>query len=330
MIACLLPAAPVDPSLLLPLLTGFSPAVEPAGAAFFLDLGHLANHRPADLLDQINQTVDPALPQPPYLGLAVGKFPAQLAAASLGAGRGLVIVPGCKADFLRPLPINLLPLDEELARQFQLLGLRTLLGQLADLPTGAVLNRFGRQGRHLQQLARGQDERPVRPNHPPLTELLKRQFDPPLTNRLQLDQALQQLLPSLTARLRAHHRLCQTVYLALRWVDPPAVSLTVTLSQPTNRPERLQVALQARLSQTALPPGIEEVSLTLADLLPAQGEQPHLFGPSLAEAQIRRLRRQLPQLLTRFGPGRLFTVELTRPEAYLPEQRFQLHDMEEE
>lgn len=332
MIACLrLP--PLDPWPLLTHLADFSPAVEVASrqpeTCLFLDLANLANTQPVDLLDQLNLVVLQTVQQPPGLGLAVGKFPAQIAAASLGAGRALVISPGCEADFLRPLSIELLPLEKELARQFQLLGLITL-GHLADLPPGAVLQRFGRQGRHLQQLARGQDERPVQSYHPPLTESLKYQFDPPLTNRLHLEQALQQLLPSLTAKLQAHHRLCQTVYLALRWVDPPAVSLTITLGQPTDRPERLQVALQARLSHTALPPGIEEVRLTLADLLPARGEQPRLFGPSLAEAQIRRLRRQLPQLLTRFGPGRLFTVELTRPEAYLPEQRFRLHDMEEQ
>lgn len=332
MIACVrLP--PLDPRPLLSHLADFSPAVEVASrqpeTCLFLDLANLANTRPVELLDQLNLVVLQTVQQPPGLGLAVGKFPAQIAAASLGAGRALVISPGCEADFLRPLSIELLPLEKELARQFQLLGLTTL-GHLADVPPGAVLQRFGRQGHHLQQLARGQDERLVRPYHPPLTESLKRQFDPPLNNRLQLDQALQQLLPSLTAKLQAHHRLCQTVFLELRWVDQPAMPLTIILSQPTNRLERLQVAMQARLSQTALPSGIEEVRLTLADLLPTRGEQPRLFGLSLADEQIRRLRRQLPHLLTRFGPRRLFTVELTRPEAYLPEQRFRLHEMEEE
>lgn len=331
MIACLrLP--PLDPRPLLPRLADFSPAVEVASrqpeTCLFLDLANLTNTHPVELLDQLNLAVLQTVRQPPGLGLAVGKFPARIAAASLGTGRALVISPGCEADFLRPLPIELLPLEEELARQFRLLGLTTL-GHLADLPPGAVLNRFGRQGQQLQQLARGQDERPVLLYRPPLTEALKRQFEPPLSDRVQLSEALQQLLASVTARVQANHYLCQTIQLELRLVGQPAVSLAVTLRQPTGRVDKLQAVLQARLSRTALTGSVEEMTVTLSDLQPARGEQPQLFGAALAETQIRRLRQHLPHLLTHFGPGRLLTVELTRPEAYLPEQRFRLRELDE-
>lgn len=333
MIACLWLPPLLDTRPLLPRLADFSAAVEVASyqpeTCLYLDLANLANTRPVELLDQLNLAVLQTVRQPASLGLAGGKFPARIAAVSLGAGRALVISPGCEADFLRPLPIELLPLEEGLARQFRLLGLTTL-GQLADLPPGAVLNRFGRQGQQLQQLARGQDERPVLPYRPPLTEALNRQFEPPLSDRVQLSEALQQLLASVTARMQANHYLCQTIQLELRWVDPPAVSLAVTMRQPTNRVDKLQAVLQARLSRTVLAAGgVEEMTVTLSDLQPARGEQPQLFGAALAETQIRRLRQHLPHLLTHFGPGRLLTVELTRPEAYLPEQRFRLRELDE-
>ena len=329
MIACLLLSTPVDPLLLLPLLANFSPAVEAVGATFFIDLGNLADQRPADLLDQLNQAVSPTLAQPPCLGLAVGKFPAQLAAASLGPGRGLVIVPDCEADFLRPLPINLLPLDQELSRQFRLLGLDTL-GQLADLPTGAILNRFGRSGRWLQQLARGQDDRPVRPFQIPPVEQITHTLESPITNLVILQELLHQLLAVLTTRLRAAYQICRTVQLTLTLTDGVALQEIVSLRQSTQQASSIELAVQARLTRLNLFPGVSQVTIILANLGPALGEQPELFGPTPSRLQSEALQSHLPELLARFGPERFYTVELTTPNAHLPERRFRLHPAERE
>lgn len=323
MIGCVLLPPHTEVAGLLPVLADFSPAVEPAGRTWFLDLGRLAASRPADLLDQLQQAVRPQLPQPPGLGLAAGKFPAQIAAASLGPGRGLVIASGCEADFLRPLPINLLPLEKEVARQFRLLGLRTL-GQLADLPAAAVLNRFGRTGRWLQQLARGQDERPVQPHSTPPLETITHSFDPSLTNNLALDHALRELLSLVSSRLRAAYRVAHTVRLDLTLADGARRHEVVSLRRPAQQVTPLLLAVQARLARLDLSAGVNGLTLTLADMTPATGEQPALFGPPPAHP----LSAQLPELLARFGPERFYTVELTAPEAHLPERRFRLRPLE--
>ncbi len=323
MIGCLLLPEPVEPARLLPVLADFTLAVEPAGAAIFLDLGRLAADRPVDLLDQLQQAVNGYLPQPPGLGLAVGKFPAQIAAASLGPGRGLVIASGCEADFLRPLPIDLLPLEEELARQFHLLGLTTL-GQLADLPGGAVLNRFGHRARWLQQLARGQDDRPVRLIQTPLSETTTQPFDPPLINYLALESAAREMLALLTRRLRAAYRVCHTVQVSLVLADGVLLDEAVSLRQPAQTVESLWLAVQARLARLDFHTGVNDLRLTLTDLTPAVGQQPALFGSPPASP----LATHLPELVNRFGPERFYTVELTAPEAHLPEQRFRLRPLE--
>ena len=323
---------PLDPRPLLPGLADFSPQVEVVSCqseiCLFLDFANLANAQPAELLDQLNLTVLQLVQQPPGLGLAAGKFPAQIAAASLGRGRTLVITPGCEVDFLRPLPIDLLPLDDDLARQFHLLGLTTL-GHLAGLPDSAVLNRFGRNGRWLQQLARGQDNRPVQPYYPPPTESMRQQFDDPLVNTLRFSYALQQMLQILTTRLQAKKRICQTIHAVLQLADHNTAAFTVSLRQPTREPDRLLTALQAHVNQTPLTAGVVEITLTMANLMLVQVEQTRLFGTSLDNEQIQRLRQQIPQLLTRFGAGRLFIVELTAPKAYLPEHRFRLLELDD-
>jgi hypothetical protein len=322
-IACVLLPPQTEAVKLLPALADFSPAVEPDGAGFLLDLGDLANRRPAELLDQLNLAVLETTALRPRLGLATGRFPAQIAAASLGEGRGLVIVPGCEADFLRPLPIGLLPLDDELSRQFRLLGLRTL-GQLADLPAGAVLNRFGRRGRWLRQLARGQDNRPVRRLHTPPVEQVRHTPDSPLNNRLALEGLLRKMLDQVAVRLWGAHRLAGAVEIDLTLADGSRRQETVALRQPTQAVESFWLALQLRLERFDLSAGVSDISLTLTDLTSAGGQQPALFGSPPANPPA----AHLPALLARFGPERFYTVELTAPEAHLPEQRFRLDEVE--
>lgn len=323
MIACLLLPSRVEGDLLLPALAEFTPAVEANGVGYFLDLGNLADRQPAELLDQLNGAVRRVAAAAPRLGLAAGKFPAQMAAAALGPGRGLVIVPGCEAGFLRPLPVAALPLDEELARQFDLLGLHRL-GQLADLPAGAVLSRFGRRGRRLQQLARGQDTRPVAHFQRPPVETLRLEPETPLTRRDALARWLDDGLAQLADRLRADHRLCGAIELRLTLTDGTVRRERIALREAGQETALLQRALAARLARLELSAGVCALQLTLTALTPATGQQPVLFGPP----QAGHWQAHLPDLLARFGPGRFYTVELGDPEARLPEQRFRLDEVE--
>jgi protein ImuB len=305
--------------LLYSLLAEFTPVVEWAGPAIFLDLAGLATQRPVALLEQLNQAVHRTVRQPSGLGLAAGKFPARVAATSLGPGRGLVIAPGCEADFLRPLPVDLLPLTVETARQFRLLGIQTL-GQLADLPPGAVLQRFGREGQMLQRLARGIDDQPVRPYHPRPVVTARCSFEFPLTNHLTLNTALAELLAGPAARLQAEYRLARQLTLELMLADDTRLQERISFRQPTHTLTRMALAAQGCLARLTLTAGVAEIKVTLTGLVSCQGQQPGLFDG----LQARKLQAQLPDLLARFGPERLFVVELTAPEAHLPEQRFRL------
>jgi hypothetical protein len=65
-------------------------------------------------------------PAPAYLGLAGGKFAAQVAAQTTPDQAPCQIVNVPDAAFLAPLPIGYLPLSEEAQRRLRLLGLRTI------------------------------------------------------------------------------------------------------------------------------------------------------------------------------------------------------------
>jgi nucleotidyltransferase/DNA polymerase involved in DNA repair len=96
----------------------------------------------------------------PHLGLAGSKFAAWVAAQSASDAAAFQIVSESDARFLAPLPLDWLPLSDEIRRRLRLLGLPTL-GRFAALPSPSVAEQFGPESLAAWRWARGQDERPV-------------------------------------------------------------------------------------------------------------------------------------------------------------------------
>ncbi|MFP5320080.1 MAG: DNA polymerase Y family protein [Acidimicrobiia bacterium] len=109
---------------------------------------------------------------PCRVGVADGRF-----AAEQAARRGDLVPPGGSAAYLAPLPATLAAgpdLGDLLAR----LGVHTL-GDLAALPSRAVLARFGPDGMVAARLARGFEERPVAARTAPPDLAVAAELDPP-------------------------------------------------------------------------------------------------------------------------------------------------------
>jgi protein ImuB len=82
-------------------------------------------------------------------------------------GDGVTIVaPGGEAAYLASAPLSLLELSVEMGMRLERWGIRTL-GELAALPPAQLFERLGADGLRLQQVARGEDPRPLRPWQPP-------------------------------------------------------------------------------------------------------------------------------------------------------------------
>lgn len=88
--------------------------------------------------------------------------------AIIAARQGAVVAPGGSGDFLRTQPLGVLAAeealdcDEETLDALAMLGIRSL-GELAALPSAAVVTRFGRAGMHCQRIAQAREERKVAP-----------------------------------------------------------------------------------------------------------------------------------------------------------------------
>ena len=171
-----------------------------------------------------------------------------------------VVEPEGDAASLAPAPVALLDLSPEMAARLDRWGIRTL-GELAALPPAALFERLGGEGPRLQQLARGEDPRPLRPWVPP----------PILEETAALDDAVEALGPLVELLATLAGRICDQLARRGRSADQfewvchladrrrhegscvPAVPLS----------EHAAVTALLRASLEAHPPGGAVVAVTL-------------------------------------------------------------------
>ena len=125
-------------------------------------------------------------------GAADRRFAALAAAAIARPGQALIVSDEKAKEFLAPLPLTLLPLEEGRREELEQLGVKKI-GQLAGLPGAAVAERLGPDGRRAHSLARGEDTTKVRARRPP-AEIAERRVPEAVGNELTLRRALAALL----------------------------------------------------------------------------------------------------------------------------------------
>jgi protein ImuB len=251
------------------------------------------------------------------VGAAERRFAALAAASVARPGQALVVADGDTRDFLAPLPLTLLPLEDRRSEELSDLGVKRL-GQLAGLPGAAVAERLGPDGRHAWSLARGDDEERVRPRRPSSTLAETLELPEAVGNELTLRRALGVLVDRLLAREERCGRAIRKVALSARLVGGGSWRRTVTLRDATAERSRLRTVLGPRLAE--LPAPVVRLRLELAELSESRGRQLELVRPEGAELDV-RLREGLRQVRASAGPGAVCTVIEVAPWSRIPEQR---------
>jgi nucleotidyltransferase/DNA polymerase involved in DNA repair len=335
-----------------------SPTVEPHGwGAAYVDLGDLARGQDdaVALCGQIGQAVrrDLGGALDPALGWDSTKFTAQAAARHTRPGRLRAVAAARERDFLRPLSVEMLPLEAETVQALQFLGLRTL-GQYAALPPAAVWQQFGRAGKLAQRCARGEDDRPVIPRWQAMRRQGAVEFESPLVEQARLITALRYLVAPMVDELVGGLQACGQIRLTAQFDDGPAREKERTFSPPAANEGRILQALEGLLEgmgegqvPTPVPPGagadglarrpasqgdppgrdrtgIVALSVALEQIEDAAPEQLTLFPMcNECESKIQEVQRYLA---TRFGANRLRRAVLAQPGAPLPEWRVSWQD----
>ena len=219
--------------------------------------------------------------------------------ASRDPGQILLVAEKEEESFLEPLPLSLLPLTNERYAELEGLGLRSI-GELAELPSSAVSERLGADGRKAWRLARGGRSAKVRGRKPAaeLAEVLV--FPEAVGNELTLRRALGSLLERLLARPERAGRPFRKLAMSARLVDGGSWRRAVALRDATAEVSRLRVALGPKLQE--LPAPILELRLEAVELAEHTGQQLALVEPAGEEA-AGRLREGLRQVRASTGTG---------------------------
>ena len=308
---------------LLQLLERTGPYVEPHGwEAAYVDLGDLARgHLGAtSLCKELGQAVRRELGEAlqPALGWDSSKFTAQAAARRTPPGHLLAIAAVREQGFLRPLPVTLLPLPEDVLQRLRFLGLRTL-GQYAALPVAAVWQQFGRPGKLAHRCARGKDDRPVVPRWqaPQLTTGIE--FETPLVEQERLLAELRRLISPLLAELRGNLLACGQVRLTVRFDDDGAQNRERNFLLPVSEEGRVVRTMKQLLDGMRWQAAASALEVELGQIQDVVPEQLTLFP--LEDEREGKLREVQRYLSARFGANHLRRAVMAQLGAPLPEWR---------
>ncbi len=228
------------------------------------------------------------------VGVADGRFAA--AVASRRAGQApMVVAPGATPAFLAPLPVAWLHLvgevDPELVGLFARLGLARL-GDLAALPEGDVLSRFGPAGRHAHRLAAGLDERPAGGAEPRPERRVEQTFDDPVVKLDPLVFTGKHLADELVAGLSAEGRVCTRLVVTAETEHGERTERAWYRAAGLSAPamvERVRWQLDAWMTSGELSAGVVLLRLAPDEVRGDDGDQVRLWGgPSAADERAAR------------------------------------------
>jgi len=307
---------------LLSTLHHFTPDVaagEDPGCAF-LRLDRLALRWPdrSQLLAAITGAVDRAIRVTPAVGVASSMFVSQVAAERATAGTPVIVEPEQTRTFLSRLPIDILPLDDDLREYLELLGLRTV-GRLQAISRPAFRRQFGQKALDIYDLALGTDRRRLRPWRPPVRIEESEPLDPPVDNTEAVQFIARALAERVSAALLSQGLGSRAVRITLNQESAPALAIEVRFAYPVTTAGELFDGIRPRLLRASITAPLERITLRAGRLEPAYVRQPGLLirrdglKESIADA-VARLQEE-------YGPSLVQRAEVRPDAAPLPDHR---------
>ncbi|MCX7646288.1 MAG: DNA polymerase IV [Rhodobacteraceae bacterium] len=288
------------------MMEALTPAVEPLSLdEAFLDLSGTARlHRapPAVLLAGLVRRMEAELGISGSIGLSHNKFLAKLA-SDLDKPRGFSVIGRAETlDFLAPRPVRLIwGVGEAGQEALERAGIRTF----ADLRRWSpedLARRFGQMGERLHRLARGEDDRPVRPREMPKSISNETTFHEDTAERDLLEGHLWRLSEKCADRAKAKGLAGRTVTLRLKRADFRLITRRTTLSEPTQIADRIWRIARDLLDQARDPGPFRLIGVGISDLCGADAAD--RSGDLLDPQAARRAgaERAADAIRARFGP----------------------------
>jgi len=230
----------------------------------------------ADIHDELGLTCSVGVASTKLLAKLASKAAKPVASPrGIAPGPGVFVVPPARElEFLHPHPVGALwgvgPVTlSRLAR----LGVTTV-GELAALPLSTVVTALGAaNGRHLHDLARGIDGRPVEPSRPLKSVGHEETFAHDLVDRADLDAVLVRQADAVASRLRTRDLVARTISIKVRYGDFTTLTRSSTPGGSMATGPALVDAARRLLDQVEVTPGVRLFGISASSLGAAGPEQ---------------------------------------------------------
>jgi DNA polymerase-4 len=236
------------------------------------------------------------------VGVAPNKFLAKLA-SDLGKPDGFVVLhPEKVREALDPLPVGRIwGVGAKAEKRLHGLGVRTI-GQLASFPVESLVQHFGEAGRHMWQLAHGQDDRLVVADEEAKSISTETTFAHDIGDLEVLRCCLLDLTDHLGQRIRRRGVRARMIELKVRNADFRTFLRSTTLHDPTDVTEVIWQAVlglfQDRVADDWLP--VRLLGVGCAGLVRDSAIQGQLFDDGWHEKH-RALDQAMDAIRSQFG-----------------------------
>ena len=232
-------------------LDAASPLVEDAGdGTALLEMRGIAGDEPAWLhsVREVFAQDDVLRALPLHAALGPNPFVASTAAH---VRDGTIVREGEERAFVAPLPLRFLELDRDTLERLELFGIWTL-GELAALPHGPFVRRFGAAAARWHMRACGRDDAPLVPRARRIAVERALAGEGSAEREDQLLFALRTLVARVAEDVAFLGKRCGALRLELECEDGETHALETALAQPTAQSATMFDLLRARLEGTVL------------------------------------------------------------------------------
>jgi DNA polymerase IV len=274
----------------------------------FLDVSEL-EESPEVIARRLQAGIQEELGLPCSLGLASNKLVAKTAtdvgkikARGSGPPSALTIVPpGKEADFLAPLPVEMLwGVGPKTAERLDELGIHTI-GELASWPQEELIKRFGKHGYEMSRHARGLDDRSIETSHEVKSISQEVTFARDVREEAELRRTLQRMAEQVARSLQTQHLHATTIKLKIRWPDFTTLTRQVSYSKPTDQAHEIATGAEGLLEKVwTRGKAVRLIGVGVSGL-DARPRQLGLFDVENIRQQ--RLREAISELEDKYGNG---------------------------
>lgn len=244
-----------------------------------------------------------ALLAPLHLELRLGAGPSKIAARAAAHLRdGTVCEPGLERALLAPLSLSLLEIDPAVVERLQLLGIENL-GDLARLPHGPFVCRFGPAAARWHALANGRDVAPFSPRAHAVAIEAALFGEGRADDEAQVLFALRMLLARIAGDLERCGKRAGALALDVELDDAQTHRFDVPLASPTAQERAMLEVVRAKLEGVTFPSAIVGLRVRAARLEEGGESLPLLtgddFDPQIVAVTIARLEAALGEPVKR-------------------------------